>query len=118
MNSVSANKSQIGITATGGVGPNSVSPGGAITLTGHIQQVAVPGTIFVAGYNLGLLEEGVNNIPANVKTEIEGTNTSQGKQTRSMRPTAVSTTIERSQRVPGTGDETATPGAFTAPTPT
>jgi len=58
-----------------------VAPGGATTLTGITQSAAIPGAIFVAGYNLGLLQQGGNNIPANVNTKIEGTNTTQGTQT-------------------------------------
>ena len=113
-NSVTANFSQIGLTTSGDDGLTSVAPGGATTTTGLSQQGAVPGAIFVAGYNLGLLVEGVNNIPATVKTKIEGTNTTQGTQTSSNAATAVSTTIDDPNDVPGTGDETATPAAFTA----
>ena len=43
--------------------PASVAPGGTVALTNIQQQANVPGTIFVAGYNLGLLELGSNTIP-------------------------------------------------------
>ena len=113
-NSVTPNFSQIGLTTSGDDGLTTVAPGGTTTTTGLSQQGAVPGTIFVAGYDLGILDDGVNNIPATVNTKIEGTNTTQGTQTSSNAATAVSTTIDDPNDVPGSGDETATPAAFTA----
>ena len=74
----------------------------------------------MAGYNLGLLQQGVNNIPANVQTKIEATNTVQGTQTTNQvggsppnGTVSVSTTITDPDGTPGTGDETATPASFT-----
>ena len=77
-NSVTANHSQIGVTTNGDDDVTTVAPGGATTTTGLSQSGFVPGAIFVAGYNLGLLVEGENNIPATINTKIEGTNTTQG----------------------------------------
>ena len=91
-----------------------MAPGGTTTTTGLSQQGAVPGAIFVAGYNLGLLDEGANTIPATVNTKIEGTNTTQGTQASSNAATSVNTTITDPDGTPGTGDETATPAEFTA----
>src|SRR6266545_2193033 len=82
-NSVTANFSQIGVTTSGDDGLTTVAPGGTTTTTGLSQTGAVPGAIFVAGYNLGLLVVGPNNIPATVNTKIEATNTTQGQQTSS-----------------------------------
>ncbi len=70
-NSVTANFSQIGVTTNGDDGLTTVAPGGATTSTGLSQQGAVPGAIFVAGYNLGLLVVGPNTIPTTVTTKIE-----------------------------------------------
>jgi hypothetical protein len=39
-------------------------PAARSTLSNIQQTLNVPGTIFVAGYNLGLLSAGVNNVPA------------------------------------------------------
>ena len=77
-NSVTANFSQIEVTTSGDDGLNTVPPGGATTTSGLSQGAAIPGAIFVAGYNLGLLVVGANNVPANVRRKIEATNTVQG----------------------------------------
>jgi hypothetical protein len=113
-NSVTANFSQIEVTTSGDDGLTTVAPGGATTTTGLSQQGAVPGAIFVAGYNLGLLVVGENNIPATVNTKIEGTNTTQGTQTTNNASTSVTTTITDPDGTPGTGDETGTDATFTA----
>ena len=116
-NSVTANFSQIEVTTSGTDGidlPATVAPGGATTTTGLSQTGAVPGAIFVAGYNLGLLVVGNNNIPATVNTKIEATNTTQLVQTTNNAATAVSTFITDPDGIPGTGDETGTDATFTA----
>ena len=68
----------------------------------------------MAGYNLGLLVVGTNNVPANVKTTIEATNTTQGQQTTQQTPPtrSVTTVITDPDGTPGTGDETATDASF------
>jgi Ca2+-binding RTX toxin-like protein len=110
-NNVTANNSQINVD-TDGNSPVSVAPGDPITLTNLTQTANVPGSIFVAGYNLGLLQEGDNNIPAKVFTKIEGTNTVEGVQNTSLEDTTISTTITDPDHSPGTGDESATDGQF------
>jgi hypothetical protein len=111
-NSVTANFSQISVTTSGDDGLTTVAPAGATTTSTLTQSAAVPGAIFVAGYNLGLLVPGVNNIPANVQTKIEATNTVEGTQTTNNVATSVSTTITDPDGVPGTGDESATDASF------
>ena len=91
-NSVTANQSQIGVTMTAN-SPASVAPGGSVALTNIQQSANVPGTIFVAGYNLGLLTVGPNTIPTSVVTTIEGTNTVEGTQNTNTVSTSISTTI-------------------------
>src|SRR5918996_2210742 len=59
-NSVTPNHSQIEVTTNGDDGLTTVAPGGSTTTTGLSQSGAVPGAIFVAGYNLGLLVQGNN----------------------------------------------------------
>ena len=44
--------------------PASVAPGDSVALTNIQQSRELPGTIFLAGYNLGLLTVGPNTIPA------------------------------------------------------
>ena len=110
-NSVTANNSQIGVTMTAN-SPASVAPGGTVALTNIQQSANVPGTIFVAGYNLGLLTVGPNTIPASVVTTIEGSNTVEGTQVTNTVSTSVSTTISDPDGSPGTGDETGTDGSF------
>jgi len=113
-NSVTANFSQIEVTTSGDDGLTTVAPGGPTTTTGLSQEGAVPGAIFVAGYNLGLLEEGENNIPATVNTKIEAINTTQLQQTTNDASTSVTTTITDPDGTPGTGDETGTDATFVA----
>ncbi len=110
-NSVTANNSQIGVTMTAN-SPASVAPGDSVALTNIQQSANVPGTIFVAGYNLGLLTVGPNTIPTSVVTTIEGTNTVEGTQTTNTVSTSISTTISDPDGSPGTGDETGTDGSF------
>jgi hypothetical protein len=118
-NSVTANFSQIEVTTSGDDGLTTVAPGGATTTDNLMQSAAIPGDIFVAGYNLGLLQQGENNIPANVRSTIEATNTVQGQQlTNTVGGTppdgsvVVTTTITDPDGTPGTGDETATDASF------
>ena len=112
-NSVTANNSQIGVDTTADDSPDPVAPGGTVTLTNLTQTANVPGSIFVAGYNLGLLQPGQNTIPATVSTFIEGTNTVEGVQQTPFVATSISTTISDPDGTPSTGDETATDGSFT-----
>ena len=106
-NSVIANATQIEIDYAGTV-PVSVEPGASFQLTGISQTLALPGALFVAGYNLGLLVVGSNTIPGTVTTFIEGTNTVEGIQQTPLTPVALQTTITDPDGVPGSGDETAT----------
>ena len=111
-NSVTPNNSQISVTMTANTSPNPVAPGGSVSLTNIDQTANVPGTIFVAGYNLGLLTTGSNTIPAVVQTTIEGTNTVEGTQVTNTPATSVTTTITDPDGSPGTGDETGTDGVI------
>jgi Calx-beta domain/PKD domain len=118
-NSVTANFSQIDVTTSGDDGLTAMPPGGTTMTSGLSQSAAIPGAIFVAGYNLGLLVQGVNSIPANVSTTIEATNTVQGQQsTNTVGGTppngtvSLTTTITDPDGTPGTGDESATPASF------
>jgi hypothetical protein len=96
----------VDMTATA---PASVEPGATFQLTNIQQSLALPGELFVAGYNLGLLVVGVNNVPGTIQTTVEGTNTVQGVQNTSLENVFVTFTITDPDHVPGTGDETATP---------
>jgi hypothetical protein len=118
-NSVTPNFSQIEVTTSSSDGVDTVAPGGATTSSGLTQSAAIPGDIFVAGYNLGLLVVGSNNIPANVRSTIEATNTIEGSQNTNWvggtppdGSVSVTTTITDPDGAPGTGDETATPASF------
>src|SRR5262245_37199142 len=118
-NSVTANFSQIDVATSGDDGLSTVPPAGTTTTSGLSQSAAIPGAIFVAGYNLGLLVQGVNNVPANVRSTIEATNTVQGQQLTNVvggtppnGTVSVTTTITDPDGTPGTGDETATDASF------
>ena len=97
-------------TATDSPDPGKV---GTVTLSNLSQTANVPGAIFVAGYNLGLLTVGPNTIPATVSTFIEGTNTVEGVQQTNFAATSISTTITDPDGTASTGDETASDGTFT-----
>ena len=112
-NSVTANKARSGSIRPPTTRRTRSLPGGTVTLTNLTQTANVPGAIFVAGYNLGLLQQGPNTIPATVSTFIEGTNTVEGVQQTPFVATSISTTISDPDGTPSTGDETATDGSFT-----
>ena len=110
-NSASINASQIGLEMTA-VAPAMASPGDPVTLSNIQQTLEVPGEIFVAGYNLGLLTVGENLIPATAKTIIEATNTVEGAKTTNTASSSISTTITDLDGTSGTGDESASDGAL------
>ena len=119
-NSVTANASQVDTNTVGSVPSGEVPDGNTIMLTGLQQEIGVPGAVFIAGYNLGLLHTGVNNIPVNASTVIEATNTDEGEQTAGPvggtppnGSVTISTTITDPNGTPGDGDETATPATGT-----
>ncbi len=80
----------------------------SVPLTNITQSVALPGAIFVAGYNLGLLQVGQNTVPATIATTINGANTVQDVQNTSTENVSVTFTIADPNGIPGTGDETGT----------
>ena len=101
--------------------PASVAPGDPVTLSNIDQTLTVPATIFVTGYNLGLvlpsqtLQPGVPTeavIDATAQTDIEATNTAEGVQTTNLASGSVTTTVTDPDGTRATGDETATPGAL------
>lgn len=117
-NNAQAGTTAIPVTLSGAATPNPVTLGNDITLAGATISLDVPATVLVAGYNLGFLTVGPNNIPATVNVTLLGSNTSQGSQT--LGPIAVNgtTTITDTDGTPATGDESATPLSVTAPIPT
>jgi hypothetical protein len=92
-------------SATSPAGP--VSPGDTVPLTNITTQMSIPGAIFVAGYNLGLLTKGVNNIPGHISQVIDGANTTQGSQSTNTVDSVLTTTITDPDGTASTGDETA-----------
>lgn len=101
--------SDITVGLTGNVSPASITVGaGTITLSGVSFTAAVPATLLIAGYNLGLLTTGPNTIPVKAWVALAGSNTTEAKQVVQF-TTSVSTTITDPNGIPGNGDETATP---------
>ena len=91
--------------------------GRSITLGNIQQQAAVPGSIFVAGYNLFIIDDG-DIVPGTAQTVIEGSNTVQGVQPTA--PASISVgpiDITDPDAMRGTGDETATPAPLNAAYP-
>lgn len=81
-NTAQAGTSALPITVSGAATPNPAVAGpDAITLAGASFGIDVPGTILLAGYGLGLLTVGVNDIPAIVDVTIHASNTSEASAT-------------------------------------
>ena len=104
---VGTNWDQVNVTM-GATSPSTAVTGTNYTLSGIHQDLAVPGAIFVAGYNLGLLTTGSNTIPADLHSIIDAANTTQLSQSTNTVTTTLTTTISDPDTVPGSGDETAT----------
>ena len=100
--------------------PATVAPGDPVTLSNIDQTLTVPATIFVTGYNLGLVLPGQPPavtpteavIDATAQTDVAATNTAEGVQTTNLAAGTVTTTITDPDGTRATGDETATPGAL------
>jgi hypothetical protein len=104
---VGTNWDQISVTLTGN-SPAVTTPGASVSYTNNTASSAIPGAIFVAGYNLGLLVVGPNTIPADVHAIIDASNTVQLSQSTNTVSTTLTTTITDPDGVPGSGDESAT----------
>lgn len=118
-NTAQAGTSALDNSVTGAATPNPATIGDTLTLTGATFGIDVPGTVLLAGYGLGLLSNGVNNIPADVVVTLLGSNTAEASQT--LPPVSVLgvTTITDPTPVNKTsGDETATSLAVSATLPT
>ena len=104
-----ATYSDISIGLTGTPTPSAATVGaGPITLGGIGLTAAVPATLLIAGYNLGLLTTGSNAIPVKGWVSIAASNTLEGARTLTFTAN-VDTVITDPNGIPGTGDETATP---------
>lgn len=113
-NSVTSGKSQISVDTTGTT-PASVSPGDTITIDNLSQTADIPGSVFVAGYRTFAYGTGPQTVTAVVFTRIQGTNTTEGVLQSSKETVTISFTI--TDPTPGSrsnGDESSTPGTFTA----
>jgi hypothetical protein len=108
-----ANWDQLGVSLSA-TAPASTPAGTAVTLSGIQESLTVPGEIFVAGYNLGVLTVGPNSIPATAHTLIDASNTVQGSQATNDVNNTLMTTITDPNGIPGSGDETATPATANA----
>jgi hypothetical protein len=104
---VSTNWDQITVTMSA-TSPGTVVVGSPVTLSGISLDTAIPGAIFVAGYNIGLLTVGQNAIPADIHEVIDASNTVELSQPTNTVSTTLTTTITDPDGVPGSGDESAT----------
>ena len=87
-NLVATQASLIPVTTTATAEPNPVlEPGDAVTLSAIHQELAIPPTVFIAGYNAGVLTTGLNEIPTELLMRIIGTNTVEGEQLTSIAST-------------------------------
>jgi hypothetical protein len=108
---ITTQSSLVPVTTTANASPNPVGVGGSITLSEIKQELAISPTVFVAGYNAGVLTTGLNEVPVKLLMRIIGTNTVEGEQLTNLAESVAKTTITDPDEEPGTADETATPGA-------
>jgi len=118
-NTAQAGTSALDNTVTGAATPSPATIGDTLTLSGATFGIDVPGTVLLAGYGLGLLTAGVNNIPADVIVTLNGSNTAEGSQVLpSVSVIGVTTITDPTPAAKTSGDETATPLSVSATLPT
>jgi hypothetical protein len=126
LSNATATYSDLVWTLSGTASPSPATVGSDLTLSGSSVTVAIPATLLIAGYNLGLLTTGPNSIPTTVYVARQATNVDTdpgaavvpGTKVQVDNFTAtVTTTITDPNGVPGTGDETATPLNVNQPLP-
>ncbi|MFM2077704.1 MAG: hypothetical protein RJA49_1594, partial [Actinomycetota bacterium] len=97
----------VGLTGTA-TWSGAADPAKSVTLSGVNFTAAVPATLLISGYNLGLLTVGNNSIPTKGWVSLAGSGTTEAAQMVQF-ATTVTTTITDPNGIPGSGDETATP---------
>jgi hypothetical protein len=108
-NSATGTFADVPITTTGTGAPNPATLGiDTVSLTGTNYAAFFDAAVLVAGYNLGLLIEGVNNIPGELNYTLNASNTVEGSVTFPPIPLLGQTTITDPDGTPGTGDEIGT----------
>lgn len=118
-NTAQAGTSALANVVTGAATPASAAVGATVTLSGATFGINVPGTVLLAGYGLGLLSAGVNNIPAEVTVTLKASNTVElSKVLAPISVTGVTTITDPTPANKTSGDETATPLAVSASLPT
>lgn len=118
-NTAQAGTSALPNTVTGLATPNPATIGNTLTLAGATFGIDVPPTVLLAGYGLGLLTIGVNNIPADVVVSLSASNTSEGTQALpTVSVLGVTTITDPTPANKTSGDESATPLAVSATLPT
>jgi hypothetical protein len=127
LSNATATYSDLVWTLTGTASPSPATVGSDVTLSGSSVTVAIPATLLIAGYNLGLLTTGPNSIPTTVYVARQATNASTARSGQTQAganvvqvdnfTATVTTTITDPNGVPGTGDETATPLNVNQPLP-
>jgi hypothetical protein len=112
-NLVSTQASLIPVDMTATASPSPVAPNGSVTLSNINQTLDVPASVFLTGYRAFVLNVGVNTVPAELQTRIEGTNTVEGIQNTNVATGSITTTItDPTPLNRSSGDEAATPGAI------
>jgi hypothetical protein len=101
------------VRMAGTAAPVYVPPGGAFKLQGAAVAAAFPDWIAEYGYNLGLLNAGLNRVPAEVWVAVAGRGSAQGVQVLKASVTAETTIAAREGQQFGG----ATPLAVTVPLP-
>lgn len=109
LSGATATYSDIAIAMAGTAAPDPVAAGDPLTLSSTTVHLEVPGTLFLAGYRIFLLNAGANTIPADGTVTIAASNTSEGtsSETVSLTPTVTITDPTPANR--SSGDESAGP---------
>lgn len=115
-NNATADATQLEVDVTG-TSPVSVDPGQPVTLSGLGLTAFLPGDLFVAGYNLGLISDG-QIVDGDVRLVVAADNTVELEQSTPAVATQVGPiNINDPDGTPGTGDETADPAEVTVTFP-
>jgi hypothetical protein len=107
LSGATATYSDIAVNLTGTASPDPATVGQTVTLSGTSAAVDVPGTLFLAGYRLGLLQLGSNTIPADGEVKVSASNTSQHDATKTVSASPTVTITDPTPANKASGDESA-----------
>jgi len=104
-NTVTNNNTQVDVTEMSATVPASVKPNTDFGVTGIHGVVKIPGSVFIAGYNLELIDDG-DQVSGTIQMILGATNTTQLTQPSSTFPFQTTIHINDPDGTPHNGDET------------